>query len=171
MKNTTNILIIAVLAVLVISFLVGLGEKQPVFEVELINEPIDFGFGGYNDLGYSGMTQTTTDIGIIQINAANASNTAYRIVGDNSARMYLELWADGHQNEVRFYLGTTTQNVGQLYATSSDGDKPDIDIWSKGMTVPTTTETRYIIGPDNLWKGEIWALATGSTSTVKYREK
>ena len=156
MNKITKITLAGLLAILVIGIVV-LSKDEP-------GPGINFGFGGYNELGISGITQTTVDVGIE--GGTTASTTAYKILSENWGRMYAEIQPDLSENqEMRLYFGETTYSDGSTttYASSTD-------YWVLGMPLTTTTE-KYIIGPDNLWKGEVWGISTTSTTTVRTLEK
>ena len=156
MNKLTNIFLAAILTIGIAGLIVSLNADQNIEQ--------NLGFGGYNELGISGITQTTVDVGIVS--GTTASTTAYKILSENWGRMYAEIQPDLSENqEMRLYFGETTYSDGSTttYASSTD-------YWVLGMPLTTTTE-KYIIGPDNLWKGEVWGISTTSTTTVRTLEK
>ncbi len=167
MVKLTNTLLIIILVVLAV---VGIIVSQKDTDVSVNIPDAVFGYSGYNELGRYGVNQTSTSIGTV-VGDEVSSTTAYRILSENSGRMYAEIWTskEGTGNEVRIYFGTTTASSTLTQATTSHGATPDIDIWAIGRTLSSSTP--YIIGPDNLWRGEVWALATSATTTVNYIEK
>jgi len=157
MDKLTNIFLAAILTIGIAGLIVSLNADQNIEQ--------NLGFGGYNELGISGITQTTVDVGIVS--GTTASTTAYKILSENWGRMYAEIQLDiAETNEMRLYFGETTYSDGSTttYASSTD-------YWALGMSMSTTTTKKYTIGPDNLWKGEVWGISTTSTTTVRTLEK
>lgn len=155
----TNILLAGVLVLLL--GVVAIATSQQI----TVNVPPTqvLGQAGYNELGQSGLTQGTVDIGIEKANGASASTTAYQIFSANQGRMYAEIEVESTgAGVVELWFGTTTSSGGatSTYASSTI-------IYGKGKVLSTSTSPVYVIGPDNLWQGEVWAIATGTTSTVR----
>lgn len=168
--NKTNLLLIGILAILVIGLFVGLGKGEPIVikgDPIVIQNDSNLGFSGYNELGYTGAVQTTTDIRLKSCGdvCTNSSTTAYKIFDKNPARMYAEIQLDTEgyiDSEARIFFGDTTATA--TYPASSSGN---FDVWALGMSIGSTTNTKIILGPDNLWKGAVWGIADQATVTVR----
>lgn len=167
-NNITNIFLGTILVAIIIVIGCILGSTKDVV-VNCEDEPTQtiLGYGGYNELGYSGMTHDTVDVGI-EGGGTTSSTTAYKILSSNSGRMYAEIELDAMtSNEIRLWFGTTTFSSGATttYASSTK-------YWVDGKKLSTSTsDIIYKITPDNLWKGEVWGIATTSTTTVRILEK
>ena len=161
MNKLTNILLAVIIAIGVTFLIVSLNTDQKTQELNL-------GYGGYNELGYSHPTQETVDVGIEGIDSTNGSTTAFKILSENSGRQYAAIQLDTvGTGDVTLWFGTTTFSTGatSTYASSTQ-------VLGVGYKLSTTTErSEYIIDPDNLWKGEVWGIAEGTTSTVKVIDK
>ena len=108
-----------------------------------------FGYAGFNDLGYSGMTHATATISITV-----ATATTHTVMSANPARQYARL--ENQTASDYFYLYFTT-------ATST------LEV---GAGIRLDPGDNYVIGPDNLWVGEVAALASSTaTATITYIEK
>jgi hypothetical protein len=166
MNKLTNILLGAILVIGSLILIVSLSPKvTPITTPDITLSPI-LGFSGYNELGQSGMTQTTVDVGIETASGASASTTAYQIFTANQGRMYAEIELESTSGAIELWFGTTTFSGSgtSTYASSTI-------IWGTGKVMSTSTDPVYIIGPDNLWQGEVWGIATTTTSTVRTIEK
>jgi len=163
-NKTTTILLGAILAIGLGVLIVSLQlEVKPQVTVEA--PQANLGYSGYNELGASGMTQTTVNVGIES--GTTASTTAYKILSEKYGRMWADIQVDiGAANEVRLYFGTTTYSDGSTttYASSTD-------YWAIGKSLSSSTARVYEITPDNLWFGEVWGIATTATVTVRTMEK
>ncbi len=155
MKKILITLGIILVIVLTASFLARDNNESPL------------GATQYNELGYSHPTQETVDVGI-EGGDADASTTAFKILSENSGRLYAAIQLDTvGTGDVTLWFGTTTASTGatSTYASSTQ-------IFDVGYKLSTTTNRgEYIIDPDNLWKLEVWGIATGSTSTVRVVDK
>lgn len=159
MKKSTKILLIAILAILVVGLFVGLGKDKP-------KDDTDFGFSGYNELGYGGMTHATSPI-----STAISTGTTHTVMSANSARMYARIWNGTAGDYFTIQLTTSTDETSSTVPIFGTGDL------SKRNGIFLAPGEAYVIGVDNLWKGQIVALASSSatssaaTLTISYIEK
>lgn len=118
MNKTTNLILGAILAVLVISLLVGLGGR-----------PTSFGGGGYSDLGYSGFTNASATVAEVLDTNENT------VLAANSARQYFRIQnVGGVEVTLQLTSATTALAVTQgiiLTATGTDGNI--FEMWGDGL--------------------------------------
>jgi len=110
-----------------------------------------FGYSGYNDLGYDGVTNTVVTSSAA-VDADAGDNT---ILNANAARKYARL-----------------QNIGTTLVTLQLDSATSTLAVTKGILLATTgAASVYKIGPDNLYIGAIMGLASGTTGTISVVEK
>jgi hypothetical protein len=155
-NKLTNILLGAILAIGIGILIVSL---QPEVSPNItVNPEVKLG----SDLGLSGLDYATTAVGIVGGDVA--STTAYKILSEDTSRVWsmIKVLDSNAPNEVRIWFGTTTYSDSATTTLASS-----TDYWGQSLPLASSTgDTYYLISEDNLWWGEVWAISTGSTSTI-----
>lgn len=164
MTKTTDILLGLILIVLsVFLVVIYVGSLSPQIAVSPnVNFPEQkLGFSGYNELGASGMTHATSGISI-----SVATGSTHAVMSENWGRMYARISNDTASDYFTVYFTNST--------STATGTTPTFGVGTleKGNGILLAPGEEYIIDPDNLWKGEVIALASSSaTATISYIEK
>lgn len=113
--------------------------------VGILKEPKagTFGFAGYNDLGYSGVTNSSISV----------LTTYTSVFSPNGGRIWARITNDNATNTVWCHFVNTTSTVAV----------------SEGIRI--AAGEYFEIGPDNLWKGQVYCIAETGTTTVNTIEK
>jgi hypothetical protein len=134
---------------LVLILIVGIVGLVGIFQ----DETLPLGMAGYNDLGYSGVTNSSTSISIAV--AALSTSTANEVLAANSARQYARI-----------------QNTGVSLITLQLNSATSTLKLNEGIVLATSGEASiYTIGPDNLYIGRVMGLAAIATGTISKVEK
>jgi len=136
MNKLISILVGALLALALIVGLIGIFKE----------ETPSLGMSGFNDLGYSGVTNDSVEISITTL--ATSSNT---VLSANSARLYARI--EPYDQTIFVHLTSDTSSLAVTEGIQLDPGEV------------------YEIGPNNLYIGAVVAIASGSTSTVLRVEK
>ena len=147
MTKATNLLLVGILAILVIGLFVGSGNGKPIIEPS-------FRFGGYNDLGYSGVTNSSVDISLDSV------ATSTKLFSNKPEVMYRRIQNVGTDADYTYCSLATTS-----LATSASISGVGIRLATSGV------ESIYEIGPDNLYFGEVWCTNAVATATLLIIEK
>jgi len=136
MNKLTNIFLAAILTIGIAGLIVSLNADQNIEQ--------NLGFGGYNELGTTGVTNASTTV---------ASTTATSILSANYGRMYTTICNDDSANAV--YLHLTATDTAVMVQTG----------------YKLTAGSCYTIGPDNLWMGVVYGIANVAPVKVTIVEK
>ena len=134
---------------LVLILIIGIVGLVGIFQ----EKTQSFGMSGYNDLGYSGVTNSSSSVSIAV--AVTSTSTANEVLAANSARKYARI-----------------QNTGSSVITLQLDAATSTLKLSEGIVLATSgAESVYVIGPDNLYIGRIMGLALTATGTISKIEK
>jgi len=159
-----NKIIIAFLGAILI---VGIGilvvslqlEVKPQVTVEA--PQANLGYSGYNELGASGMAHATTGISI-----SIATGTTHTVLSENWGRMWARIFNETASDYFTLQLTNSTSTATGTTPTFGTGNL------EKGLGIVLAPGEEYVIGPDNLWKGMVVAIASSTaTATIGYMEK
>lgn len=92
---------------------------------------LDLGSANFNYLGYDGVTSSSSTV---------SSSTVTMVLSSNAGRLDAGIWNTDASSAVYCKRGTASTTVA-LY---------------EGITI--VAKEKYLIGPDNLWTGEVWCL-------------
>jgi len=155
MNKIVSVLLVLILLAIVFGFR-GMEESME----EAMEETQDLGYAGFNDLGYDGMTHATS-----AISASISTGTTHTVMDANGGRLYARIRNDTAAAYFTLQLGASTLEEASTTPLFSTG-------LVKGLGIFLDPGEEYIIGPDNLWKGAVVALASSTaTATINYIEK
>jgi hypothetical protein len=165
--NNNKIQIALLGAILAVGLGVFIVSLQPEVKSDItvmppeVNVEQPLGYGGYNKLGYSGVTHATTGISI-----SVATGTTHTVLSNNSGRMWARVSNETASDYFTLQFTNSTSTATGTTPTFGTGNL------TYGLGIVLAPGEEYVIGPDNLWQGTVVAIASSTaTATISYMEK